>query len=65
MTGHAPRNIPYAVQSAKPVHVRTYAPAEMSAVRRDLMIFQACGVKLVTEQSAARVPMTADVSIRR
>jgi hypothetical protein len=49
-------------QSAKPVTVTAYILAEMPSVLRDLMIFQACGVKLVIDAMAASEPMIVTVS---
>ena len=45
------------VHSAKPHTVKLYMPAEMSCVCRDLMIFHACGVKLIVDARAAADPM--------
>jgi hypothetical protein len=39
---------------AKPNTVIAYIRTEILAVSRVLMIFQACGVKLIIEQTAAR-----------
>jgi hypothetical protein len=38
-------------------------PVEMSWVRRDLMIFQACGTKLTVEATVAQAPMIVADSI--
>ena len=56
MIGHSRFMIPKASQSAKPTTVTAYIRAEMPSVSRVRMIFQACGVKLVMEQSAASEP---------
>jgi hypothetical protein len=53
MIGHSFFSNPKISQRAKPMTVTTYIQVEIALVSRLLMIFQACGAKLVIEQSAA------------
>lgn len=62
--GHSFLISPKVSQSANPNTVIAYIGAEMPAVSRLLMIFQACGAKLVVEQTAAREPMIVSNSIQ-
>lgn len=51
--GHSDFKTPKINHAANPMTVIAYIGAEMPLVSRVLMIFQACGVKLLIEQSAA------------
>jgi hypothetical protein len=54
MIGHSAFMMPKASHKANPNTVMAYIGAEMPLVSRVLMIFQACGVKLVIESTVAR-----------
>ena len=55
MIGHSPLMTPKAIHKEKPTTVTVYIGAEMLLVSFVLMIFQACGVKLVIEHIAAKI----------
>ena len=63
MMGQSVFSRPKASHRAKPTTVSAYIGAEILLVSRVLMIFQACGVKLVMEHMAARYPTIVTVSI--
>jgi hypothetical protein len=57
ISGHWARSTPYAVHNANPTTVTEYMAVDMSWVRRDLMIFHACGAKLTVDAMVAQAPM--------
>lgn len=63
MIGHYFSSTPYPVQSENPTTVSEYIAAEMPFVLRDLMIFQAWGVKLRVEATAAKLQIIVAVFI--
>jgi len=61
MSGHSPFRNPNVSHMPNPITVIAYIGADRLEVSRVRITFQACGVKLTVEQTAARKPIVVSM----